>query len=125
MVERLFATWEAVPTATIGFARTGTAAVDVDVTNFGPFLGPYGGATTPSGRTTIVFDADGAIFDTLFGVGTGVLGFAGPTFIATATTTVPIGEPISPGARSCPASSRMRTRMPLTARPTVPGRSSQ
>ena len=24
MVERLFATWEAVPTATIGFARTGT-----------------------------------------------------------------------------------------------------
>ncbi|HXU10955.1 MAG TPA: FG-GAP-like repeat-containing protein [Candidatus Binatia bacterium] len=95
----LFAVWEGVPTATITFARDGGLAVDVDGTNFGPYLGPYGGATTPLGQSVIVFDADGAIFDTLFGVGTGILGFAGPTFLSDGAVTVPIGAPVPPGSR--------------------------
>jgi hypothetical protein len=99
LVERLLGTWRDVPTATIDFVRTGLAARDVDGTNFGPFLGPYAGATVPSGRTVVVFDADGTIFDTLFGLGTGVLGFAGPTFFSDGTTTVAIGDAVPPAAQ--------------------------
>jgi len=98
MVDRLFGTWAGLPTVTIRFARTGTTAVNVDVTNFGPYLGPYGGATAPRHENVVVFDADGSIFDTLFGVGTGVVGFAGPAFLSNGTTTVPIDDPVPPGA---------------------------
>src|SRR5262245_10517056 len=95
----LFGRWQDVPTAVVAFASDGSLPVNVDATNFGPYLGPYGGSTVPLGANAIVFDADGAIFDTLFGVGTGVLGFAGPTFFSDGTTTVPIGEPVPAGAR--------------------------
>jgi VCBS repeat protein len=95
----LFDVWEGVPTATIAFVHDGSLSVDVDGTNFGPYLGPYGGATAPLGQSVTVFDADGAIFDTLFGVGTSVLGFAGPTFLSDGTTTVAIGDPVPPGSR--------------------------
>src|SRR5581483_6555652 len=50
LVDGMFGTWAAVPTTRIRFTRAGTTAVDVDATNFGPFLGPYGGATTPRGQ---------------------------------------------------------------------------
>ena len=50
LVDSLFGRWTDVPTATIGFTRAGTLAVDVDGTNFGPFLGPYGGAVIPRRR---------------------------------------------------------------------------
>ena len=94
----LFATWENVPTATIAFVRAGGLSVDVDETNFGPYLGPYGGATAPLGQSVIVFDADGSIFDALYGVGTSVLGFASPTFLSDGTSTVAIGDPVPPGS---------------------------
>jgi hypothetical protein len=99
LVEALFGAWEEVPTATIAFTHAGATAVDVDGTNFGPFLGPFGGATRPLGQSVIVFDADGAIFDALFGIGTRVLGFASPTFFSDGITTVPIGRPVPPGAK--------------------------
>jgi hypothetical protein len=95
----LFDTWEDVATATIAFSHAGTLGVDVNATNFGPYLGPYGGATAPLGESVIVYDADGAIFDTLFGVGTNVLGFAGPAFLSNGVSTVPIGAPVPPGSR--------------------------
>ncbi len=94
----LFHVWDNLPTATIVFARDGSLPVDVDGTNFGPYLGPFGGATAPLGQSAIVFDEDGAIFDTLFGVGTSVLGFAGPTFLSDGTTIVAIGDPVPPGS---------------------------
>ena len=99
LVKTLFARWQDVPTATIAFNRAGTTAVDVNASNFGPFLGPFGGATTPTGQNVIVFDADGAIFDTLFGVGTQVLGFADPTFFSNGSTTVATGDPVPAGAK--------------------------
>jgi hypothetical protein len=99
LVGSLFGRWAGVPTATISFAPAGTLAVDVDASNFGPFLGPYGGAVALRHENAIVFDADGSIFDTLFGVGTGVVGFAGPAFMSNGTVTVPIGDSAPPGAK--------------------------
>ncbi len=99
LVETLFARWADVPTATIAFNRAGTTTVDINASNFGPFLGPFGGATSPTGQNVIVFDADGAIFDTLFGVGTQVLGFADPTFFSDGASTMQIGDPVPPGAK--------------------------
>ena len=37
---------------------TGSTAVDIDATNFGPYLGPYGGPTAPLGASATAFDAD-------------------------------------------------------------------
>ena len=99
MVNALFGPWEAIATATITFAQAGTTGVDVDATNFGAFLGPFGGITTPLGQNVIVFDEDGSIFDMLFGVGTTVLGFASPTFLSDGVTTVPTGATVPPGSK--------------------------
>lgn len=98
-VGTLFQPWEDVATAVISFDRAGTTAVDVDETNFGSFLGPFGGTTTPLGQNVIVFDADGSIFDMLYGIGTRVLGFASPTFSSNGGSPIPIGNPVPPGAR--------------------------
>lgn len=95
----LFGRWQVVPTAAIMFARDGSLPVNVDESNFGPYLGPFGGSGARLGANAIVFDTDGAIFDTLYGVGTGVLGFASPTFFSDDATTVPLGTPIPAGAR--------------------------
>jgi hypothetical protein len=103
LVDALFDVWTDVPTATIGFARAGETTADVDASNFGPFLGPYGGAVAPAGASVVVFDADGSIFDALFGVGTSVVGFAGPLYFSDGVTTVAIGDPVPPGARTIEA----------------------
>jgi cysteine-rich repeat protein len=97
-VEPAFSTWEDVPTATISFSNAGSIGLDVDETNFGDFLGPYGGNTTPLGENVIVLDEDGAIFDTLYGVGNHILGFAGLAFFSDGIVTVPIGDPVPPGS---------------------------
>ena len=71
-----FQAWTDIPTATISHVLGAQLPVNVDETNFGPFLNPVG----PDGLNSIIYDEDGAIFDLLFGPGSGVLGFASPEF---------------------------------------------
>lgn len=69
-----FAGWEAVGTASITFSRGVPLPVDVNSSNFASWLS----APAPDGLSPVIYDENGSIFNLLFGIGTGVLGFAGP-----------------------------------------------
>src|SRR2546426_4858647 len=92
LTDSFFQAYENIPTTTIRFLNQGPILslgtpgsppagepVDVNSTNFAPYLNP----SSPLGQNIIVFDADGSIFDAIFGPGTGVLGFAGTSFVFT------------------------------------------
>ncbi|MCI0528934.1 MAG: hypothetical protein L0Y56_15970, partial [Nitrospira sp.] len=88
LIDTIFQRWTNIPTAAISFTRAGNIfhpstgqSVDVGLSNFNTFLF----SNRPLGENIVVFDANGEIFNALFGTNSGVLGFAGPTWLSGGT----------------------------------------
>jgi hypothetical protein len=84
LVASAFQAWGDIPTAATTYSQGALLPVDVNSTNFAPFLSPV----APDGLSAIVFDQNGAIFNLLFGPGSGILGFATPEWVNLVTCEV-------------------------------------
>ncbi|MFQ5766925.1 MAG: hypothetical protein ACE5ID_02955 [Acidobacteriota bacterium] len=78
LVRQAFDQWENIPTASATFVDAGLLAQDVDGGNFQSLLF----STAPDGLNPVIFDDDGAIFTSLFGSGSAVLGVAFPEWFS-------------------------------------------
>lgn len=81
-VGQMFATWENVPTSSIAYNNAGpinsvAGFSDGDVSTV-PEFNAVSGDSDAGNQTAIIYDANGAIFDSIFGPNSGILGFAGP-----------------------------------------------
>ncbi|MCX8042708.1 MAG: hypothetical protein N3B18_01115 [Desulfobacterota bacterium] len=76
LVDTCFATWQAVPTACISFVNAGHLAENVTGERVFDYF------NDADGINPILFDADGSIIDTVFGLGAkqSVIGFAGSEY---------------------------------------------
>jgi len=74
LVDECFAVWSAVPTSSFTAASAGHLADDVTELNFADYYYASGDGINP-----VVFDTDGAIIDSLMGIGASndIIGFAG------------------------------------------------
>lgn len=79
MVDQLFNTWKAVPTANLNVQNTGFLPVDVNSTNYTTYRTNNGSDS----YHPVIFDNDGSITDSVFGVGASdfTAGFAGPGWV--------------------------------------------
>ncbi len=83
IVNNAIALWNGVGTSSLSLSQGPDLPQNVDVTNYGPFLGDF-----EDGLNPIIYDANGSITDDLFGIGAKefILGFAGSAFFSSTAT---------------------------------------
>jgi|GEM_PF-1708712 len=94
LLNQAFALWNNVPTASVSLSLGANLPVDVTAANYSIYLNHYGDGLNP-----VIYDSDGSITDSLFGVGSknSILGFAGSAY-SYASASYTEGEAVINGA---------------------------